>query len=85
MPPWPRRERQRGYRPSPPFGPCDGARLRLLDHLVRAQQNRWGYGKAERRGGRDDKAAYRLAPKGDDGRFNLYLVMNGRSDCLDVE
>src|SRR6516164_9030155 len=34
---------------------------------------------------RDDKAASRLAPKGDDGRFNLYVVMNGRSDCLDLE
>ena len=33
----------------------------------------------------DDKAASRLAPKGDDGRFNLYFVMNGRSDCLDLE
>jgi hypothetical protein len=33
-----------------PLGPCDGARL-LLDDLVRAHQNRSGYGKAERRGG----------------------------------
>src|SRR5262249_39551701 len=33
----------------------------------------------------DDKAASRLAPKGDDGSFNLYVVMNGRSDCLDLE
>jgi hypothetical protein len=32
----------------------------------------------------DDKAASRLAPKGDNGRFNLYFVMNGRSDCLDL-
>ena len=24
---------------------------RLLDHLIGAQQNRWGYGKTERRGG----------------------------------
>jgi hypothetical protein len=33
---------------TPPFGPCVGARL-LFDHLVSAQQNRWGYRKAERR------------------------------------
>ena len=26
----------------------------------------------------DDKAASRLAPKGDDGRFDLYVAMNGR-------
>ena len=34
---------------------------------------------------RDDKVASRLAPKGDDSRFDLYVVMNGRSDCLDFE
>jgi hypothetical protein len=34
---------------------------------------------------RDDKAASRLAPKSDDGRFNLYVVMNGRSDWHDLE
>jgi hypothetical protein len=28
----------------------------------------------------DDKAASRLAPKGDDRRFDLFVVMNGRSD-----
>jgi hypothetical protein len=28
----------------------------------------------------DDKAASRLAPKGDDGRFDLCVAMNGRSD-----
>ena len=28
----------------------------------------------------DDKAASRLAPKGDDGRFDLYVAMNGRSN-----
>ena len=28
----------------------------------------------------DNKAASRLAPKGNDGRFDLYFVMNGRSD-----
>jgi hypothetical protein len=28
----------------------------------------------------DDKAASRLAPKGDDGRFDLYVVLNGRYD-----
>ena len=33
----------------------------------------------------DDKAASRLAPKGDDGRFDLYIVMNGRNDWLDLE
>jgi hypothetical protein len=26
----------------------------------------------------DDKAASRLVPKGDNGRFDLYVVMNGR-------
>jgi hypothetical protein len=39
----------------------------------------------ERQSTRDDKTASRLAPKGDDGRFNLYFVMNRRSDCLDLE
>jgi hypothetical protein len=28
----------------------------------------------------DDKAASRLAPKGNDGRFDLCVAMNGRSD-----
>jgi hypothetical protein len=28
----------------------------------------------------DDEAASRLAPKGGDGRFDLYVAMNGRSD-----
>ena len=31
-----------------------------------------------------DKAASRLAPKGRDGRFDLYVAMNGRSDCRDL-
>jgi hypothetical protein len=34
---------------------------------------------------RDDKAAARLAPKGDDGRFDLYVAMNGRNDWHDLE
>jgi hypothetical protein len=29
---------------------------------------------------RDDKTASRLAPKGDDGRFDLCVAMNGRHD-----
>jgi hypothetical protein len=33
----------------------------------------------------DDKAASRLASKGDDGRFDLYVVMNGRRDRYDLE
>jgi hypothetical protein len=33
----------------------------------------------------DDKAASRLAPQGDDGGFDLCVVMNGSSDCLDLE
>jgi hypothetical protein len=33
----------------------------------------------------DDKAASRLAPQGDDGRFDLYVGMNGRSDRHDLE
>src|SRR5262249_28719707 len=32
-----------------------------------------------------DKAASRLAPEGDDGRFDLYVVMNGRNDWHDLE
>jgi hypothetical protein len=33
----------------------------------------------------DDEAASRLAPKSDDGGFDLYLAMNGRSDWHDLE
>jgi hypothetical protein len=33
----------------------------------------------------DDKAASRLAPKGDDGRFDLYVAVNGPNDWLDPE
>jgi hypothetical protein len=33
----------------------------------------------------DDKAASRLAPKGDDGRFDLSVAMNGRNDWRDIE
>jgi hypothetical protein len=33
----------------------------------------------------DDNAASRLASKGDDGRFDLYVVMNGRNDWHDLE
>jgi hypothetical protein len=33
----------------------------------------------------DDKAASRLAPKSDDGRFDLCVAMNGRRDWLDLE
>jgi hypothetical protein len=32
-----------------------------------------------------DKAASGLAPKGDDGRFDLRVAMNGRNDCHDLE
>jgi hypothetical protein len=32
-----------------------------------------------------DKAASRLAPKGDDGCFDLYLATNGRNNWLDPE
>ena len=35
--------------------------------------------------GQDDKAASRLAPEGRDGRFDLYVAMNGRSDWRDLE
>jgi hypothetical protein len=35
--------------------------------------------------GHDDKAASRLAPKGDDGRFDLCVVVNGRNDWYDLE
>jgi hypothetical protein len=33
----------------------------------------------------DDQATSRLAPKGDDGRFNLYVAMNRRSDWRDLQ
>ena len=33
----------------------------------------------------DDEAASRLAPKGDDGRFDFYVSMNERSDWHDLE
>jgi hypothetical protein len=33
----------------------------------------------------DDKAASRLTPKGRNGRFDLYVAMNGRNDWLDLE
>jgi hypothetical protein len=33
----------------------------------------------------DDKAAFRLAPKGDDGRFYIYVAVNGRHDWHDLE
>src|SRR5262249_49161367 len=33
----------------------------------------------------DDKAASRLTPKTDDGRFDLYVAMNRRNDWLDLE
>jgi hypothetical protein len=32
-----------------------------------------------------DKPAFWLAPKADDGRFDLYVAMNGRSDRHDLE
>jgi hypothetical protein len=31
------------------------------------------------------KAASRLAPNGDDGRFDFYVAMNGRFDRLHLE
>ena len=33
----------------------------------------------------DDKAASRLAPKGDDGGFDFYVAMNRRNDWHDLE
>jgi hypothetical protein len=33
----------------------------------------------------DDKTASRLAPKGDDGRFNFCVAVNGRNDRRDLE
>jgi hypothetical protein len=33
----------------------------------------------------DDKAASRLASKGDDGRFDLCVPMNGRNDWHELE
>jgi hypothetical protein len=33
----------------------------------------------------DDKAASGLAPKGYDGRFDLYVAMNGFNDRLDLK
>ena len=34
---------------------------------------------------RDDQTASWLAPKGVDGRFDLYVAVNGRHDLLDLE
>jgi hypothetical protein len=34
---------------------------------------------------RDEKAASRLAPKRDDGRFDLCFAVNGRNDRLDLQ
>jgi hypothetical protein len=33
----------------------------------------------------DDKTTSQATPKGDDCRFDLYFVMNGRNDLLDLE
>jgi hypothetical protein len=33
----------------------------------------------------DEKAASRLAPKGDDGGFDFYVAANGRNDWRDLE
>ena len=33
----------------------------------------------------DNKAASRLTPQGDDGRFDLCVAMNARNDRLDLE
>ena len=33
----------------------------------------------------DDKAASRLAPQGDDGRFDFYIAMYVRNDWHDLE
>jgi hypothetical protein len=33
----------------------------------------------------DDEAASRLAPQGDDGRFDLCVAVNVRNDRLDLE
>jgi hypothetical protein len=33
----------------------------------------------------DDKAASRLAPNGDDGRFDICVAVNGRNGCHDLE
>jgi hypothetical protein len=33
----------------------------------------------------EDKAASRLAPQGDDGRFDLSVAVNGCSDWYDLE
>jgi hypothetical protein len=34
---------------------------------------------------RDDEAASRLAPKGNDGHFDFCVAMNGRSDWHNLE
>ena len=33
----------------------------------------------------DDKTASRLAPKGDDDRFDFYVAMNRRNDWYDLK
>jgi hypothetical protein len=45
--------------------------------------DRSGLGSLQRR--EDEKAASRLAPKGDDGRFDLSVAVNERSDWRDLE
>ena len=50
-------------------------RRRYDRRAMREHENTW----------HDDKAASRLAPKGDDGRFDLCVAMNGRSDWHDLE
>jgi hypothetical protein len=34
---------------------------------------------------RNDEAASRLAPKGDDDRFDFYVAMNRRNDWYDLK
>jgi hypothetical protein len=33
----------------------------------------------------DDQAASRLAPEGDDGRFDFFVAVDGRNDERDLE
>jgi hypothetical protein len=53
---------------------CFGAAAKMID-AMRAQESTR----------KDDKAASRLATQAGDGRFDLYVAMNGRNDWQDPE
>jgi hypothetical protein len=56
----------------------------IHEDLPRLYQHGNGTGGTEGRPGEVDPAS-RLASKGDDGRFDLYVAVNGRNDWHDLE